>query len=487
MFGRPPPPPSRPSVPRLTVRHYCQGLGDCHLLTFAKADGDAFHLLIDCGIHGSVSGGAALMDAVVADIASVTQRIDVLVVTHEHVDHLSAFLSAADRFAHLTVGEVWMGWTENPRDEQARRLDHFRTEASAALAKVGQRLHAETALAPHLAGVRDGIDAVLGFQFGAAGEKVRAARDAAAALATRGVRYLEPSSGTLALDGVADWRVYVLGPPRDEKMLRITQRTSEMYGLAGTNPALSTLQGGLGLVPGDGIPGADPGAPFDDGVGLPLDRMLAPAAPAPAPAPQGTAEQAVADILATHYSGNDPSWRRIDHDWLALGGSLALQLDDCTNNTSLVLAFESVATGRVFLFTGDAQIGSWLSWQDLAWTIGSTRVTGPDLLARTVFYKVGHHGSHNATARAKGLALMGNPDLTAFVPTNQADARKVRWNEMPFQPILDELDRRTQGRTVRADGEAAAGREPLPGARAPTGAIRAARGKPGLWVEFDLA
>ncbi|MFD2233343.1 hypothetical protein [Phaeospirillum tilakii] len=477
MFGRPPPPPPRrPTVPGLTVRHYCQGLGDCHLLTFAKADGGAFHLLIDCGIHGSVRGGAALMDAVVADIADVTRHIDVLVVTHEHIDHLSAFLSAADRFAQLTVGEVWMGWTENPRDEQARRLDRFRTEAGAALAEVGQRLHAETALAPHLAGVRAGIDAVLGFQFGAAGEKVRAARDAAAALATRGVRYLEPSGGTLALDGVADWRVYVLGPPRDEKMLRITQRTSEMYGLAGTNPALATLQGGLGFDLGDGVPGGDAGAPFDDGVGLPLDRL-------PPPGP----DNSVAAFLAEHYEGEDRSWRRIDHDWLALGGSLALQLDDCTNNTSLVLAFEAVATGRVFLFTGDAQIGSWLSWQDLAWTVGSARVTGPDLLARTVFYKVGHHGSHNATARAKGLALMTSPDLAAFVPTSQADAGKVGWKEMPFQPILDELGRRTQGRTVRADDPAAAGSEPLPGARGPTGAIRAARGKPGLWVEFDLA
>ena len=41
---------------RVTVRHYCQGIGDCHLLSFPKADGTHFWMLIDCGIHSSVSG-----------------------------------------------------------------------------------------------------------------------------------------------------------------------------------------------------------------------------------------------------------------------------------------------------------------------------------------------------------------------------------------------------------------------------------------------
>ena len=41
----------RPGTPALTVRHYCQGIGDCHLLSFPKADGTVFRMLIDCGIH----------------------------------------------------------------------------------------------------------------------------------------------------------------------------------------------------------------------------------------------------------------------------------------------------------------------------------------------------------------------------------------------------------------------------------------------------
>src|SRR5207302_1593020 len=95
-------------------------------------------------------------------------------------------------------------------------------------------------------------------------------------------------------------------------------------------------------------------------------------------------------------------WRRIDEDWLGASGEVALQLDSDTNNTSLVLAIEVAEDGGVILLTGDAQVGNWLSWSEVAFYVpsskGGTRtVTADDLLARTVLYKVGHHGSHNAT------------------------------------------------------------------------------------------
>lgn len=45
------------SAPRLTVRHYCQGIGDSHLLTFPRPNGTAFRILIDCGLHPIVKGG----------------------------------------------------------------------------------------------------------------------------------------------------------------------------------------------------------------------------------------------------------------------------------------------------------------------------------------------------------------------------------------------------------------------------------------------
>ena len=44
------------ALPALTVRHYCQGIGDSHLLTFRKSDGSLFRILIDCGVHTSIAG-----------------------------------------------------------------------------------------------------------------------------------------------------------------------------------------------------------------------------------------------------------------------------------------------------------------------------------------------------------------------------------------------------------------------------------------------
>ncbi|MGO4123849.1 MBL fold metallo-hydrolase [Inquilinus sp. YAF38] len=490
------------SAPFMTVRHYCQGLGDCHLIRFRKSDGSDFVMLIDCGIHSSVKGGAAKMDEVVADIASVTDRIDILVITHEHVDHLSAFLSALDQFKKLTVGEVWMGWTESPSDAQARQLDKFKSQALAALSETGRRLDGSNHLNPHMANVRDGLNAILGFNFGVKGERVRAARDAAGALGQKGIRYLEPSSGVQTLEGVEGLRIYVLGPPRDAALLKVTDRDSEMYGLAGSaSPLIAAMQGALGLAGEAAGLVDDFTAPFDFSIGMPLDEVLAGAG--------GDDEQQVGAFLREHYSGpaaapeaepkpagrrrapidanlTDQTWRRIDMDWLAMSSTLAMQLDDRTNNTSLVLAFESVETGRVMLFAADAQIGSWLSWQDLRWGQGADTVTGPDLLTRTVYYKVGHHGSINATAKSKGLQLMTSADLAAFIPTNKVDAENVGWDEMPFHGILEDLEVRTSGRTVRADDSWLAG-DALPEQfAAPSGSLKAVRHKKSLWVEFDV-
>jgi hypothetical protein len=102
------------------------------------------------------------------------------------------------------------------------------------------------------------------------------------------------------------------------------------------------------------------------------------------------------------------------------------------------------------LFVADAQVGNWLSWQDLAWTVEGRKVTGPDLLRRTVFYKAGHHGSHNATLREKGLELMENLKY-AMIPVDHAMALKKRWGEMPLADIVGALEKKTGGRVLRID------------------------------------
>jgi len=78
-----------------------------------------------------------------------------------------------------------MAWTENPDDPQAQQLDKFKGGALTVLHEASQQLDQVTGLEPHLSAVQRGMQAFLGFNFGAKGEKVRSARDAAARLAKR--------------------------------------------------------------------------------------------------------------------------------------------------------------------------------------------------------------------------------------------------------------------------------------------------------------
>src|SRR5262249_6183019 len=158
------------------------------------------------------------------------------------------------------------------------------------------------------------------------------------------------------------------------------------------------------------------------------------------------------NFFTNYYWGkgeDSPLWRTIDGDWLDSAPELALALDSATNNTSLVLAIE-LAGGDGLLFVADAQVGNWESWHDVSWKVGGRTVTGPDLLARAIFYKVGHHGSHNATLKENGLELMKNLRIAA-VPVDHAMALKKRWGNMPLPALLDALTAHTGGKVLRND------------------------------------
>ena len=159
-------------------------------------------------------------------------------------------------------------------------------------------------------------------------------------------------------------------------------------------------------------------------------------------------------FFAEYYWPDRDNWRQIEHDWLEAAGRLALQLDSDTNNTCLALAFELRKSGGVLLFPGDAQVGNWLSWEGLEWKVKEghemTTVTIHDLLARTVLYKVGHHGSHNATLREKGLELMSSDQLAAMLPVSRRMATKMGW-KMPFPSLFRRLQQKTGGRILDLD------------------------------------
>jgi hypothetical protein len=91
----------------------------------------------------------------------------------------------------------------------------------------------------------------------------------------------------------------------------------------------------------------------------------------------------------------------------------------------------------VLTFPGDAQWGTWK---------GALAVAS-DLLARTTFLKIGHHGSHNATPVSFVESLVGGELDAAVASVFPIDV----FPEIPRGPILDELRDKGARLVVRSD------------------------------------
>jgi hypothetical protein len=453
----------RPSskAAQLRVRMYRQGLGDCFLLTFNPGANEA-HMLIDCGSLGANSTGVSLKEAVADILATTKQHLHLLVATHEHQDHVRGFRDHKTDFKKMTVDQVWLAWTENPKDELAQKLQKYQNDLGTSLSLAAGALRAAP---PHdqqsiqLGAAAGDLLEFFGDEWAlGAGKFASTVHEAMEFVRTELVSdplYLKPGDGPFEESWMGGFRVFVLGPPRSESMLKQlgSHSSHELYHLA---PGMVTALAIRSQTPG-AIPYAEPAArmspadkeaceremPFDVQHRWPPDDPLM-------------------QELLKNYFAQEEEWRRIDYHWLYAAAELALQLDNLTNNTSLALAIERISDGKVLIFPADAQQGNWLSWHgpELKWIVkrpagGIRSVTAADLLARAVFYKVGHHGSHNATARGKGLELMGTQEgLTAFVPVDRDVALKRNpkhsW-QMPARALYKRLLELCQGRVVRSD------------------------------------
>ena len=453
----------------VSVRMYRQGFGDCFLLTLKDDGADPHYVLIDCGVveHSRVKD-------VVQEIATTTGgHLDVVAVTHDHADHVSGFQQAKDDFAPITLGELWFAWTEDDSDPVTSAIKKARGAKLAALSALasgaqaaGLTLSPAVGTALEFAGyaVGEGAPAVgrpgLG-EIKPASSGMQDIRDHAKDAGAK-ILYRLPGEGPFYLDGVQGARFYVLGPPHDEKTIdatKIIKSGEDIYELTASLGAdASFLSAAVARLtpPGQGDPwddAAEMGYPFDVVHRLPYelgqdDKITPPS------------DDTAAAFFREHYScGEDNQWRRIDSDWLGTAGQLAMRIDDDTNNTSLVLAVELVESGKVLLFPGDAQIESWQTWSACTFSFEEhgkkVERTGAELLGSVVFYKVGHHGSHNGTAKVDGLELMISHDLVAMIPTDPTYSKVVNQKTtgwyMPEEHVLAALESKTRGYVVQAN------------------------------------
>ena len=457
----------------VTIRMYRIGHGDCFLLAFPGRDeGRPVYVLIDCGFkHGSPAKlkSPTSAEAIVADIGRATGKsIDLAILTHEHEDHLNGITEKA--FEDFTIGTLWLAWTEDREDglAEALREKHHDTLIGLTAAAAGME---KSNMAAQSASIEEFLQMELGEpaapfrrpsgRFGAA--KSKQAKDpnksknkksmALFKARAKSTDFLRPDEVRTIPD--TDVSAFVLGPPRDEDRLKDTDPEGPMAYTIGGAKAMSSVAHYFADALEDGDIAL--GSPFGPSWSVPLKEALAHKA--------GTLPPFKA------YCDGNSDWRRIDGDWLAAAGRLALDMNNDTNNTSLVLAFElphsggNEATGKILLFAGDAQAGNWRSWADRSFSVKGRNVSAAELLANTVLYKAGHHGSHNATLNGKAgdawpnLAWMGQGsragEFSALITAVRLWAINKTapiWDH-PLPSIKADLLAKAQGRVLQTDTE----------------------------------
>ena len=392
----------------VSVRMYDVGFGDCFLVSLPTPDGRR-KLLFDCG---SIKFGARPLKEVVRQVIEDAKddrdgvpRLDVIVATHRHRDHVSGFDDPA--WAGVQVKEVWMPWTEDPTDTEGRRIRDIQSRLASQLeVQLKARLTAASSQ-EESAQLEYSLDLALN-----ALTNEKAMRTLHQGFAGNPQRRFLPAKEennqekklatawfqTPVLPGVT---VHVLGPSRSEEIIcDLDPPAGQSY---------LKLFESLAIIDGGET------SPFGQHWRLQLEEY------------------------EKTYPGLAQSLPEADRNTLRRGfnvdEAMAAALDQAVNGTSLMLVLQ--VGNATLLFPGDAQWGTWrlaLENQDFR-----------RLMEETDFYKVGHHGSHNATPVEFIQSVVGK-DFWAMVSTCSVS----QWPQIPKKKLLDDMRNKTD-KIARSD------------------------------------
>jgi beta-lactamase superfamily II metal-dependent hydrolase len=390
----------------IRVRMYRVGFGDFFLLSLQTPAGQK-HILIDCGVHAC---DIHSINAAIARMAEDTGReLALVMMTHRHADHISGFAKCKDVFSQFTVEQVWMSWFEDPSDKVAanfqKNLAMVAEQMKLALAARNRPEDDELDfMAENITGEPGGGSNAVALQVLHGGFKNKAP-----------VAYYKAGDTPKLPQNLVDagLTAQILGPPHDLALVAQMNGKNEQY-LAANDALL-----------------AKPVAPFDEVFQI--------------------AAQRYPTAAFREYNRHEVEQSVIDSqaDMLA---AKARQADKTLNNQSLVVLF--TFNGKHLLFAGDAQWGNWENflYGGKAGTSGHTALTqqSRSILASLDFYKVGHHGSTNATPK-DALSAMREGCVAMCSTEPGCYGKPSSGTEVPRIPLLEAIEKKTDNQLACSD------------------------------------
>ena len=347
----------------MTLRSYQVGFGDCFLLTF-HYDGGTHdrHILIDFGSTGQPkSSGDKLLLRVAEDIKKQCGgKLHAVVATHRHKDHISGFATnkkqtaSGDIITSCNPDVVIQPWTEHPDAKvDATQAPTNLTARQSFVAALGNMHHVSEAILIEAERRKSMIGQALYRELSFIGDDNLSNLSAVQNLMKMGKRNFYLNYGTKSglesvLPGV---KTRVLGPPNLKQSSEIKVQRSKDEDEFWQFQAMANqfvIQRKSGVFPRAGTYSPAGAPPFTRWF---IKRM-----------------------------------RSVRGEQLL---SIVRSLDKVMNNTSIILLFE--INGTSLLFPGDAQIENW------SYALSKPAVRR--LLSKVSVYKVGHHGSRNATPK----------------------------------------------------------------------------------------
>jgi metal-dependent hydrolase (beta-lactamase superfamily II) len=404
----------------MNIRTYQVGFGDCFLLSFHYDSGKKKHVLIDFGTKALPKGSPKdLMLRIANNIKEVVgDDLVAVVATHRHQDHISGFQrnkgkGPGDIIRSVKPKVVLQPWTEQPDLEQKATKPALRRFGKGAKAHVAalsdiHKVAAQIVEAAQRGQLRMDMRGRLSF----IGEDNVKNLDAVKNLMDMGVKepvYVFSGSksglGSL-LPGV---RVHVLGPPTVDQSNKIRSyaKTSDDYWGFQAH-AMRAASGSRG---------------------------------------RSGAKRKSNVLFPRHVASRGPNYP-VETRWLIYHAhvayseqllSIVTMLDRVLNNTSVILVFE--AGNKKLLFPGDAQLENWL------FALDGTHDKYKTLLQSIDLYKVGHHGSWNATPKKlwnlfkKKSASSGPARLKTLMSTLEGVFHEK--HEVPREKLVTELKRQS--------------------------------------------